>query len=103
MQVAKPQGHPEGVPQSSAGQRRGAASRPAKPKTASLFGATLVIMSNEHIDADLAFALQVTGFELATEPPAPDTPLARILRLADEIGYENLTDEHFDLAKLGVL
>ncbi|MEU0674485.1 hypothetical protein ABZ330_16595 [Streptomyces sp. NPDC006172] len=60
-------------------------------------------MSNEHTDTDLAFALQVTGFELATEPPAPDTPLARILHLAGEIGYENLTDEHFDLARAGRL
>ncbi|MGW0861283.1 hypothetical protein [Streptomyces sp. NPDC002611] len=60
-------------------------------------------MSNDHTDDDLAFALQVTGFELATEPPAPDTPLARILTYAAEHGYENLTDEHFDLAKLGLL
>jgi hypothetical protein len=82
---------------------REAALRPTKPKTASLFGATLMIMSNEHTDSDLAFALQVTGFELATEPPAADTPLARILTFAAEHGYENLTDEHFDMAKLGLL
>ncbi|MFJ5732403.1 hypothetical protein [Streptomyces paradoxus] len=54
-------------------------------------------------DYDLAFALQVTGFELATEPPAPDTPLARILAYATEHGYENLTDKHFDMVKLGLL
>ncbi|KAB1988244.1 hypothetical protein [Streptomyces triticiradicis] len=60
-------------------------------------------MSEEHPDPDLAFALQVTGFELATEPPAPGTPLARILAFASEHGYESLTDEHFDLARLGLL
>jgi hypothetical protein len=60
-------------------------------------------MSIDRPDDDLAFALQVTGFELATEPPAPDTPLGRILAYAAEHGYENLTDEHFDLAKLGLL
>ncbi|MGW1588174.1 hypothetical protein [Streptomyces sp. NPDC002386] len=54
-------------------------------------------------DCDLAFALQVTGFELATEPPAPDTPLARILAYAAEHGHESLTDEHFDMAKLRLL
>jgi len=61
-------------------------------------------MVNDHADdIGLRFALQVTGFELATEPPAQDTPLARILTYADEHGYENLTDEHFDMAKLGLL
>ncbi|MFF9486980.1 hypothetical protein [Streptomyces sp. NPDC014676] len=61
-------------------------------------------MVNDHAgDIGLRFALQVTGFELATEPPAPDTPLARILNYADEHGYEDLTDEHFDMAKLGLL
>ncbi|MFF4585734.1 hypothetical protein [Streptomyces sp. NPDC001388] len=49
----------------------------------------------------LRFALQVTGFELATEPPEPDTP--HILAYAAEHGYDALTDEHFDLAKLGPL
>ncbi|WP_328790498.1 hypothetical protein [Streptomyces sp. NBC_00273] len=39
-----------------------------------------------------------TGFE----PPAPDTPPGRILAYATEHGYEPLTDEHFDLAKLGL-
>lgn len=97
------QGRPGGRHRAVPASDEGAALRPVKPKTASRFGATLVIMSNEHTDDGLAFALQVTGFELATEPPAPDTPLARILRLADEIGYENLTDEHFDMAKLGLL
>ncbi|MGW2783572.1 hypothetical protein ACWC3X_20325 [Streptomyces populi] len=60
-------------------------------------------MSEEHPDPDLAFALQVTGFEPATEPPAPGTPLARVLAFAAEHGYESLTDEHFDLAQLGLL
>ncbi|MFE9030462.1 hypothetical protein ACFYOA_30085 [Streptomyces iakyrus] len=61
-------------------------------------------MPNDHADdIGLCFALQVTGFELATEPPTPDTPLARILAYASEHGYENLTDEHFDMAKLGQL
>ncbi|MGW2520083.1 hypothetical protein ACWC09_24305 [Streptomyces sp. NPDC001617] len=54
-------------------------------------------------DYDLAFALQVTGFELAAEPAAPDAPLARILAYASEHGYESLTDEHFELAKAGLL
>ncbi|MFG2367946.1 hypothetical protein ACGFY3_40990 [Streptomyces mirabilis] len=45
----------------------------------------------------------MTGFELATKPPAPDTPLARIPAFAAEYGYESLTDEHFDRAKLGLL
>ncbi|MFF3461550.1 hypothetical protein [Streptomyces sp. NPDC002619] len=54
-------------------------------------------------DYDLAFALQVTGFELATEPPAPDTPLARIRAFAAEHGYDALTDEHFEAAMRGTL
>jgi hypothetical protein len=54
-------------------------------------------------DYDLAFALQVTGFELATEPPAPDIPLARILAFAAEHGYGALADEHFEAAKRGTL
>jgi hypothetical protein len=44
----------------------------------------------------------VTGFELATEPPArtlPPPPLG----YTTEHGYESLTDEHFDMAKLGLL
>ncbi|MFF3351092.1 hypothetical protein ACFYWN_00390 [Streptomyces sp. NPDC002917] len=53
--------------------------------------------------ASLRFVFQVTGAELATEPPTPDTPLARILRYVDEHGYESLTDEHFDMVKLGLL
>ncbi|MEU2224493.1 hypothetical protein [Streptomyces sp. NPDC018347] len=52
---------------------------------------------------DLAFALQVTGFEPATEPPAPDSPLGRVLAIAEEHGYEALTDEHFDAAARGEL
>ncbi|MFF7800236.1 hypothetical protein [Streptomyces olivaceus] len=32
-------------------------------------------MSN---DTDLDFALQVTGAELADQPPAPDSPLGRL-------------------------
>ncbi|MFI1757504.1 hypothetical protein [Streptomyces sp. NPDC020571] len=44
-------------------------------------------MSNDHADdIGLRFALQVTGLKLATEPPAPDTPLARILAYASEHG-----------------
>lgn len=61
-------------------------------------------MSNDHADdIGLRFTLQVTGFELATDPPAPGTPLACILAYASEHGHENLTDEHFDVAKLGLL
>ena len=52
-------------------------------------------------DHDLAFALQVTGFELATEPPAPDTPLARVLAFTAEHGYDALDDEHFEAAVRG--
>ncbi|TWF85359.1 hypothetical protein FHX78_112311 [Streptomyces capillispiralis] len=70
-------------------------------------GATLEYsgaMSNDHAqDIGLRFALQATGFELATEPPASDTPLAHILAFADEHGYEALTDEHFEAAKRGTL
>ncbi|MGV9450528.1 hypothetical protein [Streptomyces sp. NPDC003635] len=54
-------------------------------------------------DYDLEFALQVTGFELATEPPAPDTPLGRIRAFVAEHGYEALTDEHFEAAIRGTL
>ncbi|MFD9619168.1 hypothetical protein ACFWB2_18060 [Streptomyces virginiae] len=54
-------------------------------------------------DHDLAFALQVTGFELATEPPAPDTPLARIRAFADEHGHDALTHEHIEAAIRGAL
>ncbi|MFF3249723.1 hypothetical protein ACFYWP_01660 [Actinacidiphila glaucinigra] len=62
-------------------------------------------MSNDHTndDIDLRFALQVTGFELATEPPAPDTPLARVLAFAAEHGHDALTEEHIDLAQRGLL
>ncbi|MGW1794892.1 hypothetical protein ACWCQN_02520 [Streptomyces sp. NPDC001984] len=45
----------------------------------------------------------MTGFELATEPPAPDTPLARIRAFAAEHGYDALTDEHFEAAMRGTL
>ncbi|MFF5189705.1 hypothetical protein ACFY30_39070 [Streptomyces sp. NPDC000345] len=62
-----------------------------------------MLHKEDPFDTGLRFALQVTGFELATEPPEPDTPLGRILAYAAENGYDALTDEHFDLAKVGLL
>lgn len=57
----------------------------------------------DNFDTGLQFALQVAGAELATEPPAPDTPLARVLAFAAENGPESVTESVIDLAKAGLL
>ncbi|WP_438470766.1 hypothetical protein [Streptomyces asiaticus] len=57
----------------------------------------------DDFETGLRFALQVTGAELASDPPAPDTPLARVLAFAAEHGPGAVTEEHIELAKLGVL
>jgi hypothetical protein len=59
--------------------------------------------SNEHLDDDLRFALQVTGHELSSEPPAPDSPLGRLQAFAAEHGMDALSDQHFEAAIRGDL
>ncbi|MFJ6183753.1 hypothetical protein [Streptomyces sp. NPDC092295] len=57
----------------------------------------------DDFDTGLQFALQVTGAELATEPPAPDTALAHVLAFAAEHGPEAVTEEVIERAKAGDL
>lgn len=54
-------------------------------------------------DAGLRFALQVSGTELATEPPAPDTPLAHVLAFAAAHGPEAVTEDVITAALAGEL
>ncbi|WDS51715.1 hypothetical protein SEA_TRIUMPH_1 [Streptomyces phage Triumph] len=58
-------------------------------------------MDNFH--TGLQFALQVSGTELATEPPAPDTPLAHVLTFAAEHGPEAVTEDIIAAAMAGEL
>lgn len=57
----------------------------------------------DNFDTGLQFALQVAGAELATEPPAPDTPLARVLAFAAEHGTDAVTEDVIAEAKEGRL
>ncbi|MFE9169449.1 hypothetical protein [Streptomyces kebangsaanensis] len=61
-------------------------------------------MSNDHdaFDIGLRFALQVTGTELADEPP-PGTPLARVRAYAAEHGEEAVTVDVIAAAQEGRL
>ncbi|UFD97939.1 hypothetical protein PQC18_gp01 [Streptomyces phage Pablito] len=58
-------------------------------------------MDNFH--TGLQFALQVAGAELATEPPAPDTPLAHVLTFAAEHGTDAVTEDVIAAAMAGEL
>ncbi|QAY15905.1 hypothetical protein SEA_JANUS_1 [Streptomyces phage Janus] len=57
----------------------------------------------DNFDTGLQFALQVAGAELATEPPAPDTPLARVLTFAAEHGHDAVTEDVIAAAMAGEL
>ncbi|WP_159011687.1 hypothetical protein [Streptomyces sp. NRRL F-5123] len=54
-------------------------------------------------DDDLAFALQVAGTELATEPPAPDSPLGRLRLFAAAHPEVALNADHVRQALEGTL
>lgn len=57
----------------------------------------------DKFDTGLQFALQVTGHTLATEPPAPDTPLAHVLAFAAEHGTDAVTEDVIAAAMAGQL
>ncbi|MFE5663390.1 hypothetical protein ACFQ7W_05605 [Streptomyces niveus] len=57
----------------------------------------------DNFDTGLQFALQVTGAELATDSPDPDTPLAHVLAFAAEHGPEAVTEEVIAKAQDGRL
>ncbi|MGW6600592.1 hypothetical protein [Streptomyces sp. NPDC055036] len=57
----------------------------------------------DDFDTGLQFALQVAGADLATDPPAPDTPLAHVLAFAAEHGPEAVTEEVIKKAQGGRL
>jgi hypothetical protein len=52
-------------------------------------------------DVGAAFWAQILGFTISEEPPAPDTPLGRVLAFIAEHGEDALRDEHFEAATQG--
>lgn len=47
------------------------------------------------------FGAMMLGGTVGEEPPAPDSPLGRVLAFVEEYGEDALTPEHFDAARAG--
>jgi hypothetical protein len=56
---------------------------------------------NDPQDVAAAFWAQILGFTIVEEPPAPDTPLGRVLAFIAEHGEGALRDEHIEAATEG--
>jgi hypothetical protein len=60
-------------------------------------------MTNDDMDTDLRFALQIAGAELATTPPPEDSPLGRLNQFAAANPGIELTEGHVRQALAGTL